>query len=102
MGDLRHYIVSRIRDEGPVTFARFMDWCLYHPDYGYGDVVTVTPFFIATGDTFPSSGQLVVTGAANSKARLTALSSTQFQVEVDADGDDIYETTVGPVDWTSL
>jgi hypothetical protein len=74
----------------------------YHPDYGYGDVVTITPFFVATGDPFPSSGQLVVTGAANSKARLTALSATQFQVEVDADGDDIYETTVGPIDWTSL
>lgn len=73
----------------------------YHPDYGYVDVVTTTAFSVATGDTFPSSGQLVVTGAANSKARLTALSSTQFQVEVDADGDDVYETTIGPVDWTS-
>ncbi len=35
MDDLRHFIASRIRDEGPVTFARFMDWCLYHPAYGY-------------------------------------------------------------------
>lgn len=74
----------------------------YHPDYGYGDVVTVTPFFVATGDTFPLSGQLVVTGAAGSKARLTALPSTQFQVDVDVDGDDAYETTIGPVDWTSV
>jgi hypothetical protein len=74
----------------------------YHPDYGYVDLVTTTVFSVATGDIFPSSGQLVVTGAANSKARLTALSSTQFQVEVDADGDDIYETTVGPIDWTSV
>jgi hypothetical protein len=48
----------------------------YHPDYGYVDVVTVTPFFVATGNTFPSSGQLVVTGAAGAKARLTALSAT--------------------------
>lgn len=35
MNDLRHFIISQIRAEGPVTFARFMDWCLYHPDYGY-------------------------------------------------------------------
>ena len=74
----------------------------YHPDYGYGDVVTITPFFVATDSTFPSSGELVVTGAANSKAQLTALSATQFQVEVDADGDTAYETTIGPIDWTSL
>jgi len=74
----------------------------YHPDYGYGDLATATPFFVATDGTFPSSGQLVITGAAGSKARLTALSATQFQVEVDADGDDAYETTVGPVDWTSM
>lgn len=35
MNDLRRFIISRIRAEGPVTFARFMDWCLYHSDYGY-------------------------------------------------------------------
>src|SRR3972149_10913904 len=33
--DLRTFIISRIRTEGPVTFARFMDWCLYHPVHGY-------------------------------------------------------------------
>lgn len=33
--DLRQFIISLIREEGPVTFARFMDCCLYHPAYGY-------------------------------------------------------------------
>ena len=33
--DLRDYIIDRIRASGPVTFVRFMDWCLYHPLYGY-------------------------------------------------------------------
>jgi SAM-dependent MidA family methyltransferase len=33
--DLQSFIIDRIREEGPVTFARFMDWCLYHPRYGY-------------------------------------------------------------------
>jgi SAM-dependent MidA family methyltransferase len=33
--DLKNFITDRIRADGPVTFARFMDWCLYHPDYGY-------------------------------------------------------------------
>lgn len=33
--DLKNFIIDRIRASGPVTFARFMDWCLYHPVYGY-------------------------------------------------------------------
>ncbi len=32
---LRNFILAQIRKGGPVTFARFMEWCLYHPDYGY-------------------------------------------------------------------
>lgn len=34
-GGLRDFILANIRESGPVTFARFMEWCLYHPDYGY-------------------------------------------------------------------
>jgi SAM-dependent MidA family methyltransferase len=33
--DLKNFIIDRIRTAGPVTFARFMDWCLYHPVSGY-------------------------------------------------------------------
>ena len=32
---LRNFILARIRQSGPVPFSRFMEWCLYHPDYGY-------------------------------------------------------------------
>jgi SAM-dependent MidA family methyltransferase len=32
---LREFILDRIEQGGPVPFARFMEWCLYHPDYGY-------------------------------------------------------------------
>ena len=34
-GALRNFILDRIRQSGPVPFSRFMEWCLYHPDYGY-------------------------------------------------------------------
>ncbi len=34
-GGLRDFILANIRESGPVTFARFMEWCLYHPNYGY-------------------------------------------------------------------
>lgn len=63
----------------------------YHPDHGYVDIVTTTPFQIGASDEWPSVGQMVVTGASGSKARLTAISTTQYTVEVDADGDDVYD-----------
>ena len=28
-------ILREIKDHGPVTFARFMEQCLYHPEHGY-------------------------------------------------------------------
>jgi hypothetical protein len=74
---------------------------VYHPVHGYVEVTTPQALVVLTGDTFPSSGELVVTGSGGSKARLTPLSATQFQIEVDADGDDSYETTLGPLTWES-
>jgi SAM-dependent MidA family methyltransferase len=32
---LKPLILSRIAAEGPVPFSRFMEWCLYHPEFGY-------------------------------------------------------------------
>lgn len=32
---LRQIIAEEIRAKGPLTFARFMEYCLYHPLYGY-------------------------------------------------------------------
>ena len=32
---LREFILSRIETEGAIPFSRFMEWCLYHPAFGY-------------------------------------------------------------------
>jgi SAM-dependent MidA family methyltransferase len=32
---LRRLILSQIEREGPIPFSQFMEWCLYHPEYGY-------------------------------------------------------------------
>ncbi len=32
---LKKLILSEIREGGPIPFSRFMECCLYHPDYGY-------------------------------------------------------------------
>ena len=33
--DLQAEVVAEIRARGPITFARYMELCLYHPRYGY-------------------------------------------------------------------
>ena len=32
---LRRFILSQIDRRGPIPFSQFMEWCLYHPKYGY-------------------------------------------------------------------
>jgi len=65
----------------------------YHPEHGYVDIVTNTPFQIDFSDQWPNVGTMTLTGASGSKERLIAFSNTQYTLEVDADGDDIYETS---------
>ena len=33
--ELRQFILSQIKERGPVPFSQFMQWCLYHPEHGY-------------------------------------------------------------------
>lgn len=32
---LKKFILSQIEERGPIPFVQFMEWCLYHPDFGY-------------------------------------------------------------------
>jgi SAM-dependent MidA family methyltransferase len=32
---LRRIVAEEIKTKGPLPFARFMEHCLYHPQYGY-------------------------------------------------------------------
>jgi SAM-dependent MidA family methyltransferase len=34
-GGLRGFILSQIEQRGAIPFSQFMEWCLYHPRYGY-------------------------------------------------------------------
>ncbi len=80
----------------------------YHPDYGYIVLSTPTPFRIYTGNMWPPQGVLIVEGrpgsaGGNTKARLAALSSTQYQVDADMDGDGVFDDyNSGPRDWSSI
>lgn len=64
-------------------------------------VATVQPVTQLGTDAYPSSGQLTVTGAAGTWLRVTALSATQVQLELDANGDGTYEGS-GVFTWSTL
>jgi SAM-dependent MidA family methyltransferase len=33
--ELKRFIFSQIEEKGSIPFSQFMEWCLYHPEYGY-------------------------------------------------------------------
>jgi len=71
----------------------------YYPDYGYVIITTPSFFRFYYGESYPPSGVMVATGEDNASAKLTALSGATYQVEVDSDGDDIYELDLGVYYW---
>jgi hypothetical protein len=80
----------------------------FDPDYGYVSISTTTPLRIYYDDDYPSEGVLVVTGntgigGGSTMARLTALSSTTYQVEADTNGDGICDDWYsGVLNWSDL
>jgi hypothetical protein len=64
-------------------------------------VSTVLPIRQLDSDANPSSGQVVVTGATGTQLRITALSATSVQLELDANGDGTYERS-GVFVWDTL
>jgi hypothetical protein len=72
---------------------------IYLHDYGYVDVATPVPFHYLDAATFPSSGQMTVTGNQDKGVRLTADSQTQYTLDVDSDGDGAYDDLTVTVNW---
>jgi len=74
----------------------------YHPDYGYVEPSTLVPFRTYWSDLGPATGELQITGANGTKARLTCISPTLFEVTADLDGDGTYEWNSGPQKWSDV
>ena len=74
----------------------------YHPDFGYVTLATPEPLVLHDGDEWPESGALIVAGANDSKAKLTAIDDLTCTVEVDRDGDGTYEWDSDIISWEDL
>jgi len=75
----------------------------YDSTEGYFDIVTSNPFLYSpAGSMNPSTGgPMIYTGGGSSKLRITPVDSINATIDVDADGDGIYESTQ-TVAWTSI
>ena len=59
---LENWIRERLAGEGPVTFAQFMEWALYHPTHGYytsGPRIGPRGDFTTSPEASPAFGRLL-------------------------------------------
>lgn len=85
---LNYVISTTYIDQG---FAESVSGRFYHPDHGYVDVATVTPFTFAWDDDVPHSGSATCTGASGIKSRFTALSAAAYTIAGDFDNDGAFD-----------
>lgn len=62
---------------------------------------TRTPFVRSSTQAYPASGQLIITGAAGGKVRITASSATLLLIELDANADGTYEASTTKL-WSDM
>lgn len=62
---------------------------------GFGNqlvvLTTTSPWLTRNGATYPFAGQMLIAGQTGSKIRITAVSSSNVRLELDATGDGVYE-----------
>lgn len=68
---------------------------------GAVDIATLEPVRQLETEAYPSSGQMLATGAGGSQLRITVIDDTQVRLDLDANGDGMFEaSTLLP--WTAL
>jgi hypothetical protein len=103
---LENYVMS-MSDYGSYAEVSIISGNFYHPEYGYVSLATTTPLQIYFSDDWPFAGELVCTGEKGiaggpTKARLTVISSTEYQIEADTDGDGTYDYNSGVLHWANI
>ncbi len=66
---------------------------VYVGEYGYVDVSTISPCIYSAPQAAPDSGgPIMLSGAGSTKASITPISASNVKIEVDDDGDDVFES----------
>ncbi len=78
------WILARIRSEGPMPFARFMEAALYHPEHGYycraGATTGRAGDFYTSADVHPAFGRLLARQIAEIADRTDPGAAGPFEV----------------------
>jgi hypothetical protein len=94
----------------PTFYNQSINGRVYDSGAGYVDVTTNTMPFKAPwgplyysnlGQSFPDWGEILLTGATGSRVRVTALAVDLAKIEVDADGNGVYENSAR-LQWSQL
>jgi hypothetical protein len=86
----------------PSSYSESINGRLYDSVHGFVDIITVTPLVFPTlSQPFPSSGELLLTGAANARIRATANSATLLVLALDLDNNGAFETQAR-LNWADL
>ncbi|SNS20405.1 hypothetical protein SAMN06265795_101504 [Noviherbaspirillum humi] len=64
-------------------------------------IKTVTPFQVTVPALNPSTGVMTVTATDNTSVRLTAIDATSVKLDVDRNGDGVYDETINTT-WTDI
>jgi hypothetical protein len=91
-----YQVFTEILPTGTVEIT-FITGKYYHPDFGYVELESSTPFIVYDGGYGADSGELLVKGHALTKALLSVINSEEIEVKADTTGDDVYDFT-----WSSL
>ncbi len=92
------YVIT-MTESGDITTLE-IEGRYYDYTHGYVDIDTTVTIEISYSNENPYAGEIIITGASGTKAKLEILSSTQYKVWVDADGNGSYEAELGPYNWS--
>jgi len=89
-----NFVISDVYDSLwlPTSATETYSGRVYVEKDGYTEVSTVSPCIYSNPNSDPSSGgPIILAGAANSRASVTPLSTSYVKIEIDANGDAIFE-----------
>ena len=79
-----------------------MSGTFYHPNFGYVEITTPIAFVYIGGWYYPSSGSVTFTGAGGTAVQLIALNIDQCQINVETDGDGLFDDFSVTIFWDDL